>query len=221
MFCLIRFNGMGFKVVEDLKFTNAPEYPWMMPQLATIGYEEFFAYDRAYYDPEAPWYGYTSKLNSPWFAGDGESRALYGLLLDEDGFFIYKDSKRNAPCYRIPNTENLTDCSEVITNTRQLYCAVNGTLLLVDVLTGERETLYTAEYILDLELCHNDVLYFLALSDGILSLNRLYVPTMTLDQLYTQTASEVPTSCYELYEPSTNRSVIKWETVNPAFWKAP
>ena len=25
VFCLIRFNGMGFEVVEDLKFTNAPE----------------------------------------------------------------------------------------------------------------------------------------------------------------------------------------------------
>lgn len=41
--------------VEDLKFTNAPEYPWIMPQFASIGYEGFFADGRAYYDPDAMW----------------------------------------------------------------------------------------------------------------------------------------------------------------------
>lgn len=218
--CLICFNGAGFETVEELKFINAPEYPWMIPKFTSIGYEEFFAHDRAYYDLDTPWFGYGYARNSAWFAGDGEARALYGLRSDEEGFYIYENGHKQMPCYRIPNTQDLVDCNAVITNTRQLYCAVDGTLLRVDVLTGERDTLYTAEYIPDMELCYNDVLYFLAVSDGILSLNRLYVPTMTLDVLYAQTAPEVPVSCYDLHAPASNRSTITWETINPLFWQA-
>ena len=165
-------------------------------------------------------FGYGYGRNSAWFAGVGEARALYGLRSDKEGFYIYEDGHKQTPCYRIPNTADLVDCNALITDTCQLYCAMDGILLCVDVLTGERVTLHTADYIPDLELCLNDVLYFLAISDSILSLNRLYLPTMTLDVLYTQTTPEVPVSCYELYAPSSNRSVIKWETINPTFWKA-
>ena len=219
--CLIRFSGTGFEVVEDLKFTYASEHLWIAPEFNaadSLGYEEFFAQERVYHDPDAPWYGYIHAGNSVWFAGDGELRALYGLGSDEDGFYIYKDLR--VPYFRITNTQDLSDCSAVITNTRQLYCAVDGKLFRVDVLSGERDPLYSAEYIPDMVLCHNDVLYFLAISDGILSLNRLYLPTMTLDVLYAQTAPEVPVSCYELYAPGSNRSTITWETINPTFWKA-
>ena len=219
--CLIRFSGTGFEVVEDLKFTYASEHLWIAPEFNaadSLGYEEFFAQESVYHDPDAPWYGYIHAGNSVWFAGDGELRALYGLGLDEDGFYIYKDLR--VPHYRITNTQDFSDCSAVITNTRQLYCAVDGKLLRVDVLSGERDPLYSAEYIPDLVLCHNDVLYFLAISDGILSLNRLYLPSMTLDVLYSQTAPEVPMNCYDLHTPDSNQSVITWETINPLFWKA-
>ena len=203
-------------MVEDLKFIYAEENLWLLPEVSSaesMGYDEFFAEDRSYHDSDSLWY-------TSWSAGEGNLLASYGLSSDEDGFYIYKDSRRNTPYYRITNTQDLSDCSAVITNTRQLYCAVDGKLLRVDVLSGERDPLYSAEFIPDMVLCHNDVLYFLAISDGILSLNRLYLPSMTLDVLYSQTAPEVPMNFYDLHAPDSNQSVITWEIINPLFWKA-
>ena len=218
--CLIRFNGAGFEVVEGLKFVYQSEYPWIAPVIEPMGYEEFFAEERSYHDLDASWYGYTRARGSMWGVEHGETYNTYELRSDENGFYIYEYRDEKNMLYCVPNTEDLDGCAKAITNTWKLYCIKDGELLCVDVLTGHRNTLYTAEHISDMTLCHNDVLYFLAISDGILSLNRLYVPTMTLDQLYTQTASEVPANCYELYMPATNRSVIEWETITPLFWQA-
>lgn len=205
---------------EQTTEPETPEHPWMMPEVEHLGYEEFFSEERAYHDQDAPWYSYTQGEGSFWIFENGESYTAYELESDENGFFICKNRDEENPIHRIPNTETLVGGEKIITNTRQIYCIVDGKLLRVDVLTGERNTLYTAEYIPDMVLCHNDVLYFLALSDGILSLNRLYIPTMTLDLLYARVAPEVPVTCYELYSPNSSRSVIKWETINPIFWKA-
>ena len=204
---------------EPLTESDSLAYPWMMPEVDHLDYEEFFAYDRAYHGQDMPWSDYTSALNGMWFVRSDDSSTAYEWESDENGIFICRLRKEEDPLHRIPNTADLVDCTQAISNTRQLYCAVDGKLLCVDVLTGERNTLYTAEYIPDLMLCHNDVLYFLAISDGILSLNRLYVPTMTLDLLYAQVAPEVPESCYNLYAPNSSQSVIIWETINPTFWK--
>lgn len=219
--CLIRFNGTGFELVEDLKFIHASERPWMASEFDTappLDYEEFFAQERSYSTSSA--LSYNSSAYSTWYAGESESRARYGLRSDEDGLFVYKDSHWYTPYYRIPNTEDLNGCSALLNSPCELICMMGGKLLRVDILSGKRDTLYTAEYIPDMVLCNNAVLYFLALSDGILSLNRLYLPTMTLDVLYAQTAPEVPVSCYKLYVPGSSRSAITWETINPIFWQA-
>ncbi|MBR3704050.1 MAG: hypothetical protein IKM11_00965 [Oscillospiraceae bacterium] len=219
--CLIRFNGTGFELIEDLEFIHASERPWMASEFDTatpLGYEEFFAQERSYSTSSA--LSYNSRAYSTWYAGESESRARYGLRSDEDGLFVYKDSHWYTPYYRIPNTEDLNGCSALLTSPCELICMMDGKLLRVDMLSGKRDTLYTTEYIPDMVVCNNAVLYFLALSDGILSLNRLYLPTMTLDMLYAQTAPEVPVSCYELYVPGSSQSVITWETINPIFWKA-
>ena len=218
--CLIRFNGMGFEVVEGLNFVYESEYPWIAPIIEAIDYEEFFAMERSYHDLDAAWYGFTRAQGSMWFVDHGDFGTAYELRSDENGFYICECSKGKNTLHRVPGTKDLDGCTKAITNTWKLYCVKGGQLLCVDVLNGKRDILYTAEQIPDLMLCHNDVLYFLAISDGVLSLNRLYVPTMTLEQLYTQTASEVPANCYDLCWINTNHSVIEWETINPAFWQA-
>lgn len=188
---------------------NAPEYPWMTPETEPLNYEDFFAQEREY----------DSIYPSFWSFEDGDNYAAYELNSDESGFFICEYNDRKNPIHRIPNSEILLDCDSVLTDTRRLYCIKGGDLLRVDVLTGQNELLYSAEDIPDMRLCGNAVLYFLALSDDVLLLNRLYLPTGTLDLLYAQTAPDVPASFYELRGIPTNRSVIYWETVSPVFWE--
>lgn len=188
---------------------DVPEYPWMTPETEPLSYEEFFAEEREY----------DSIYPSFWSFEDGDNYAAYALNSDENGFFICESNDRKNPLHRIPNSETLLDCDKVLTDTRRLYCIRGGDLLRVDVLTGQTELLYSAEDIPDMQLCGDAVLYFLSLSDGVLLLNRLYLPTATLDLLYAQTAPDVPASFYELYGTATNRSVIYWETVSPIFWE--
>ena len=196
------------------------DYAWMAPEMEHLGYEEFFAAERTYRDPETPGYRYTRVLGVGqfWSVGEGDSYTPYIFMADEDGFFICEFNNEENVLHRVPNTADLADSTLFTSNTRQIYCFHGGELLCVDVLTGERTVIYAAGRVVDQVLCYSDVLYFLAIEGDTLSLLRFYHPTMTL--LYRQPALDIPDSWYDLHRPDSNLSPVTWETIHPAFWDA-
>ena len=155
MSCLIRFNGTGFELVEDLKFTNAPEYPWMMPEVEHLSYEEFFAEERGYTGSDAPWYvDYISTLNGMWYVRSVDSSTAYEWESNENGIFICRLRKEENPLHWIPNTADLVDCTQAISNTRQLYCAQKATSLSPLKISRSSETKSKRKISYEKSYCH-------------------------------------------------------------------
>lgn len=208
------------------------EYPWLAEPWESLPYEEYFSEDRPYkpynlYSMGHNWVQQDDVYYQYWdVTDDAGNTVTYGLGQYPDGFYICEMNGLDEAdkLYYVPGTENVdmsTAFLQFVSNGRTLLCVRNsGELLSIDLVSGDTEILYSADHILgDLCLATRDVLYFLSEANGILCLNRIYLPSRTVDLLYAQTSPGVPVDWYDLKEPQSSQSVIEWETMNPDFWK--
>lgn len=200
--------------------TAAPTEPntaWLVEDWESLSYEEYFSERRA-----------IPKAHSEWSV-DG---VRYGLEQDEEGIYVecWDTYESNPPAiYRIPNTaefgqegaEKLVSC---FGNGRYGFLALEtGELLQVDLVSGERETLFTGKRILSVWMLERDVIYFAAEMEESCCIYRLYLPSKTLDVLYDQIPADTPGEWFRILpndaigEENTT-ACVAWEMMNPEFF---
>lgn len=198
---------------------------WRTPEWEDLSYEAFFAQNRSH----ALWRGFSGKYRGDYYttwevpdATEEDGSQWYSLILNEGGFCIHEGQGGDKPAlYSVPDTADLYGCPQFVADGHNAYVVVNGTeLVCVDLVSGQRKTIYSAPEILGTPVITAEgVLYFLSESGAILNLNRLYLPTMTLDLLYAQYSGDIPGKLYTLQVPDSTEGEITWHTMNPAFWE--
>lgn len=177
---------------------------------------------------------------------DDVSQPGFALCNDEDGFFIIAfDDDEHTPgkptgyrrddglhlstydppleiIWEVPKAETNAKTDRFLTDGKYVYFVRNkNTILRQDLIRGDLVTLYKGDPILTesndcMELHDQNVLFFLTKSGDCVSINRLYLPTMTLDVL----RNDIPMTCFQgefsLYIPDSNTLI--WTTLNPDFF---
>lgn len=211
-------------------------------------YEEFFSQTRIF-THSANLYVNRWKLNEDGSVGtllsDYTPDRGYALVLDDEGFLIvtFADDEglpawvtgnrtgqglnwnpHNMPLkilWEVPDSEALTGIDCYITDGRYAYCIRNQSeIFRLDLLTGDTETLFTAESIpVDnrdcLSLHDQNILVFLSQSGDQIAINRLYLPTMTLDVLYDGINADAFACNFSLSYGDTD--ALLWTTMDPEF----
>lgn len=179
-----------------------------------LSYDEMFAEDRPFAD---------SHFNQ---------LPLYGWLYDYEGEQIYcratKDRQAGTlivqsdafdEVYTVPGKEPLPPYFNLGTDGKYIYLKneASTAIIQVQLRTGEVKELVTAENILYVYLCGRDLLYYAALEEDNISINRLYIPTMRTDRLYDNISADVPLDDvgFLFYEPESTLGAIQWQTMTP------
>ena len=177
---------------------------------------------------------------------DDVSQPGFALCNDEDGFFIIAfDDDEHTPgkptgyrrddglhlstyeppleiIWEVPKAETNAKTDRFLTDGKYVYFVRNkNTILRQDLIRGDLVTLYKGDPILTesndcMELHDQNVLFFLTKSGDCVNINRLYLPSMTLDVL----RNDIPMTCFQgefsLYIPDSN--TLTWTTLNPDFF---
>lgn len=225
-----------------------PDTPWLTAAPETLPYEEYFSQTRIFAH-SANLYVNRWKVNEDGSLGtipsDFNPDRGYALVLDDEGFLIVTfandewlpgwisgsrtgrglqwNADRNSLkiIWEVPGSESLTDIDCYITDGRHAYCIRNQSeIFRLDLLTGDTETLFTAESIpVDNKdcLCLHDqsILVFLSQRGDQIAINRLYLPTMTLDVLYDGIDADAFLGNFYLSYGDTDALV--WGVFDPAF----
>ncbi len=225
-----------------------PETPWLTAIPEAQSYDAYFSEVRIF-THSANLYVNRWKVNEDGSAGmipsDYEPDQGYALVLDDEGFLIVTfandewlpgwisgsrtgrglqwNADRNPLkiIWEVPGSESLTDIDCYITDGRYAYCVRSqNQILRLDLLTGDTETLFTAESIpvssKDCICLHDQsVLVFLSQTGDKISVNRLYLPTMALDVLYDEINADAFVGNFYLSYDDTD--ALLWGIMDPAF----
>lgn len=192
-----------------------PEVPvWTPVPREQMGYEEYLSEARI---PST--YG-----GLRWIGADGVTEYQIDYMAEGFGIFNY-DSTGNFNYYwTVPDTKDCGGYAPLKCDGYWLYCSGNAKLFRIELLTGNREVLFTADRMLDgllsastsinTHLIDWDWLYFLAKKDGAVGLYRLYLPEMKLDLLHNGIPGDILTHGLLLETPeSTGKIEITY--INP------
>ena len=202
---------------EPTAAPTEPDTSWLVEDWESLSYEEYFSERRV-----------IPKAHLEWSV-DG---VRYGLERDEEGLYVecWDTYDPNPPAlYRIPDTAEFgQDGTEKLVsfcgNGRYGFLALEtGEFLQVDLVSGERETLFTGKRILSTGMLERDVVYIAAEMEESCCIYRLYLPDKTLDLLYDQIPADTPGEWFRLLpnavvgEKETN-ACVAWEMMNPEFF---
>lgn len=186
--------------------TTAPQnLSWLSQLPEPLPYSEFFSEVRSFPD-EIDSYG--------WVVGT----KTYCLMPNEDGIDIgYAITQHSI--YQIPNTKELTDFRLFASTSQHSYLVFEKEIVELEHLTGEHKVIFSADRILGIDLLAHHVLCIGAEVDGDLQILRLYLPSNTLDVLYTgKGEAGTPYSFYKIFFADKSTGVIFWKMMNPEFY---
>ena len=184
----------------------------LLTERKTLSYAEFFSEDRMY-------------------ALDGGHGRYDWAVVSEDGMRLFEATRRlNAKeycvtsydCgekYNIPGTSAYVKDYEMFSaDGVYAYFKNSKEIVQLEMRTGTARQIVQSDYISDAYICGRDALYYAAVKDGKLAVNRLYIPTMQLDVLYDDFPANTPVGPREfyLYTPKSTQGDVVWQTINPA-----
>lgn len=190
---------------------DEPDLSWLPAQTEKLSYEEYFAEDRPYYN------------TSFWLVENDGITKGYTLDLGEAGLQIYTydsnpwDDAGSENVYTVPNTESFAEHVLVGTDgavacIAQLSGAPSSgkpktAIYLVDLVTGERETVIQDAVITSVSYC-GDVLYYAVYQDDQMQIVRHYIPTG--DELFYPTGQTLA-PMFVFWTPRSSDSLLTWE----------
>ena len=201
----------------------APDTPWLTAARDHLPYEEYFSTVRIFSYIAGP-YSTIWNVNAdgnPGILYSGTPTAnAYCLKPDQHGLHILSYGTQKT-VWTVPDSQNLTSAARFITDGRYAYCIRDRKeLLRVELLTGKREILATADrFPVESDYClslhDREVLLYLTQTDDKISVNRLYLPTMTPDVLCDNIPAEAFLCYFTLSYNDTD--ALLWCIMDPAF----
>lgn len=186
----------------------------LLTKRETLTYEDFFGENRVYADS-----AFSGRTD--WIIPSDGGAMVFGIKL---GFSpeeaLYIDSPASAGRrYVIPGSDAYISGYNLL-SADGMYAYFQNTeeIVQLDMRTGNARQIVRCDYINSAYICGRDALYYAAVTDGKLAINRLYIPTMQLDILYDDFSSDTPHGENELYlyKPTSTQGDVVWYCVNPA-----
>lgn len=199
---------------EDPTVPTEPELSaddCLLTERKTLTYEEFFGEDRVYAIDSSIGYG-------KWTLPSGDERMLFTTHWDWDRKEVYVSSYACEGRYYVPGTAAYRIGYSILeADGMYIYFRNNEEIVQLDMRTGKARQLVKCDYIGSAYICGKDALYYAAVTDGKLAINRLYIPTMRLDVLYDDFAVGTPYGEQELflYMPESTQGDIVVRCINP------
>lgn len=204
-------NDPGNETPEPTDDPNEPDLSWLPEQTEKLSYEEYFAEDRPYYH------------SSFWLVEtDGVAKG-YALRQSIDGLQVCTydanpwDDVEGEIVHTVPNTESFVEHVLVgtdgvvacIAELRNVAAAGNAktAIYLVDLVTGDRETIIQDAVITSVSYC-GDVLYYAVYQDDMMQIVRHYIPTG--DELCYPT-DQTLAPMFVFWAPASSGSSLTWE----------
>ncbi len=181
--------------VEELSVSD-----WQLEKPNYLSYEEYFSVEREYCDN--PFYS-----NKNWVKGD--QVYYFQWYMNQYEIICYEPTRR----YAVPNSGEYKNYYTAGADGRYGYIYNDSQFLRLDLATGETKILLTGSF-LGIRLADNLVAYYTSYKDNVLTIGRLYLPTLKNDILY-KTQGEFYNLA--LQRPKTNQSSLVWELWNPEF----
>lgn len=177
-----------------------------------LSYEEFFSEDHSIHG----WYA--ENMLYGWLYPYEDTQILCRVSPNWNGKLIV-ESDAFDEVYTVPCKQDLSDYSYLAADGKFAYLTnkTSTTVIQVELRTGAVKELVTAESLLYVFVCARDLLYYASIEGDVISINRLYIPTMQNDCLYDQISADIPLDYvgFSMHRPTSTLGGVVWETMNP------
>ena len=178
-----------------------------------LSYQAFFGENYVYADKA--FFGRTD-----WAVFSGEKAVLFDIKYDiARDVYCVGSVAIGELYYTIPGSEDYTKGYNCLAaDGVYIYFQNAEEIVQLNMRTGESRQIVSCDYINNAYICGRDALYYAAVTDGKLAINRLYIPTMQNDVLYDDFSDDTPYGESELYlyKPESTQGEVVWYFVNPA-----